>query len=309
MYPGYDQFGVSFSAPKAFNFSAAGVSRASASTFQVENHSIPPRNIFFNPDVPFEDLATLAHDTIEEVAERSPQYDNFLINQQRYRDWVSKSCNAKPLTGVAFHKALLPPPKEPAKSPMPTLANVPPPGLANAPPPGLAAPPRRRNWADMSPNSDFTPTPGPMRAVPVPIPAVLLSEPNITLQAPPKRSAESKKVEEPVDEGPKKSIKKREDRGSFDSQHVTEERYSGRLKFYQMKKRFGFITLQQDPPEDVFLCEDDIILSGLNHKKFKENIVNRIDMLFHFNIKQYVERGRDKKKAVNICIDCVATTA
>jgi len=99
-----------------------------------------------------------------------------------------------------------------------------------------------------------------------------------------------------------KKITKRQDRGKFEVEQEEELRSLGNLKFYNKKKRFGFISMENEG--DVFICEDDIIVSGLNLKDFK-NLVNdgpadRIK--FTFVIKTYEEKGRSKRKAVNIKI-------
>jgi hypothetical protein len=98
----------------------------------------------------------------------------------------------------------------------------------------------------------------------------------------------------------KKSLEKREYRGMFEVESVSNARYTGTLKFYQTKnKRYGFITLDEDGT-DVFLCEDDLILSGINYKKFKEKVASKAPMKFIFNIKHYIENGKTKRKAVDL---------
>ena len=276
----------------------------------VENRAIEanPSDIFFNPVVPPSAYQQLAFATILEEKESSPYEESFQINQRRYQNWATKSCNAKPSNSLAFHEELLKRSvaKPKANSPLP-LQPVP-------PPPGFQVP-TRRHWADFSPDSEFTPTPGRLQDI---VACIQQKEPNFQLKNPPKKTVEKpvkllpppKKtiVEEPIkeepqsatEEAPKKSIKKREDRGTFDNEVVDGKKEVGSLKFYQMKKRFGFITVEKDPPEDVFLCEDDVILSGINHKQFKEKIINKVDLKFEFEIKRYIERGKEKKKAINI---------
>ncbi|OMJ81857.1 hypothetical protein SteCoe_17623 [Stentor coeruleus] len=92
---------------------------------------------------------------------------------------------------------------------------------------------------------------------------------------------------------------KREKRGTFDEECVLNDKFQGEIKFYQLKKRFGFISLDMDK-SDVFLCEDDLVLSGVSIKKFKEAIFKKIAIRFEFYIKNYNENGADKRKAVDI---------
>ena len=92
---------------------------------------------------------------------------------------------------------------------------------------------------------------------------------------------------------------KRENRGTFDKEELSEERTTGEIKFYQLKKRFGFISLDEDK-SDIFLCEDDLVLSGINIKKFKETVFKKVQQRFSFLIKYYSEKGAIKRKVVDI---------
>lgn len=98
---------------------------------------------------------------------------------------------------------------------------------------------------------------------------------------------------------PKVGLVKRENRGKFDEEEVSFDRYQGKLKFYQLKKRFGFISLDEDG-SDVFLCEDDLILSGICFKKFKEEVFKRSVIRLEFNIKKYLEQDKEKRKAIHV---------
>ena len=52
---------------------------------------------------------------------------------------------------------------------------------------------------------------------------------------------------------------------------------------------------------DVFVCEDDMILSGQNLKKFKDDVFQKNPVFFEFNIKKYLNNhGEEKRKAVHI---------
>ena len=98
---------------------------------------------------------------------------------------------------------------------------------------------------------------------------------------------------------PKCGLVKREKRGTFNEEEVSYDRYDGEIKFYQLKKRFGFVSLDEDK-SDVFLCEDDLVLSGVNIKKFKEAVFKRTVIRMNFLIKFYYENGAQKRKAVDV---------
>ena len=97
----------------------------------------------------------------------------------------------------------------------------------------------------------------------------------------------------------KYGLVKREQRGTFVEEALSEKRVTGEIKFYQLKKRFGFITLDQDQ-SDIFLCEDDLVLSGVNIKRFKEAVFKKVTQKFSFFVKNYFENGCEKRKAVEI---------
>lgn len=94
---------------------------------------------------------------------------------------------------------------------------------------------------------------------------------------------------------------KREKRSNFDDEEISCDRFSGSLKFYNLNKRFGFIKVD-DQDFDAFLCEDELILSGQNLKKFKDDVYKKIPVSFEFNIKKYLNNQVEKKKAVLIKI-------
>jgi hypothetical protein len=100
----------------------------------------------------------------------------------------------------------------------------------------------------------------------------------------------------------KSGLVKREKRGQFNEENVSDERFSGEIKFYQLKKRFGFISLDLDKT-DVFLCEDDLVLSGVSIKKFKEAIFKRVTVKLSFFIKVYDENSVKKRKAVDVKVE------
>jgi cold shock CspA family protein len=101
-----------------------------------------------------------------------------------------------------------------------------------------------------------------------------------------------------------KKITKRIDRIKFDKEILDDTFTTGILKFYNKKKRFGFIAPIEDKGGDVFLCEDDIIISGINLKDFKDRVTNQdpATIRFSFHIKVYEEKGRTKRKAVDVTL-------
>lgn len=97
---------------------------------------------------------------------------------------------------------------------------------------------------------------------------------------------------------------KREKRGQFNEELISYDRYSGVLKFYNLHSRFGFIKVTNED-FDAFICEDDLLLSGQNLRRFKDDAYKKKPVEFEFNIKKYLNgQGVEKMKAVNILIRC-----
>ena len=92
---------------------------------------------------------------------------------------------------------------------------------------------------------------------------------------------------------------KRQKRGTFNDEMISFSRYTGQLKFYNLQKRFGFIKVDNED-FDVFICEDDMLLSGQNLRKFKDDVYKKHSVGFAFNIKKYMNNGVEKMKAVMI---------
>jgi hypothetical protein len=144
-------------------------------------------------------------------------------------------------------------------------------------PPPKKQPVGRRLWADISSDSSLTTTPA---SKPISFQLKLETTP-IKLEAPPV----------------KRSISKRKIRSEFPDESETSERFTGQLKFYQLKKRFGFIRLND---EDIFLCEDEIVLSGISAKKFKSSVLKNRSMELTFRMKSYLDHGKLRRKAFDI---------
>ena len=105
---------------------------------------------------------------------------------------------------------------------------------------------------------------------------------NIILQAPPVRPGNVK----------------REQRSKFETERLSEKYYYGKLKFFNLKKRYGFIS--REDGEDAFLVEDQMIISGVNYRKFKDDVFNKLPVNFKFQIKSHTDLGIEKQIAVNI---------
>jgi len=266
----------SYSAPKkftqVFDFRtdqkvSPGISPSAyaVQNFPVEHSSnCKNNNVFFCSEVPINWLQQLREfSIIEEDDESSLRLaKNWQVNKVLLEKWESKSCSRVRTDSETFHKNL-------QKEPFP-LEKTP-------PPPGFPEQSAKFNWADIGSDSDFTPSSNGSQ-----MPTIQVNE--IKLQKP-----------------PRKGIEKREERSNFESEQVSDQMHTGKLKFYHLKKRFGFITLDKDS-SDVFLCEDDLVLSGIHIKKFKESVLKKEEVSFSFYIKEYNENAKQKRKAISIQI-------
>ncbi|CAG9328493.1 unnamed protein product [Blepharisma stoltei] len=320
----------SLSAPKKFStrekpifdFTNVKISPgASPSTFIVENIPIDhsshkqQNNVFFNSAIPIPELKMLGDiDAIDEESEEEHDtLSSWEINRKRFDQWMSKSCSGVPNDPVKFHEELKKLKSHKIVDPMPLQLTPPPPGFEKVAkidkskveeaknPTRITSEPdksylkveeskKKFTWADLSSDSDFTPTPVSIlkKHEKEPVKGIQIEQQPIILKSPPQKG----------------SLVKREKRGKFNEEQVIEKKFTGKLKFYQLKKRFGFITLDVDQA-DIFLCEDDLLLSGINHKKFKESVISKQPMSFRFHIKKYIENGKEKRKAIDIeIIDC-----
>ena len=272
---------------------------------------VPRQNsgLFFNSAIPLKQLRELGN--IGEVREEdeSPAVDT----RQRLKAWLSKSAqNAVAINPVDFHEKLKASVPQVYTEALPLQHTPPPPGFGPAIRPSPQKEPPRPSWADYSLGANFTPTPTSSlqfnwEIVPeneVQAPAAPMSKPDFPVL---RTEVESKEpVLQVVPEGstdvqlrlpPKKQ--KRAERGTFQAEEVKPERVRGVLKFYHLKKRFGFVTLERDGC-DIFICEDDLVLSGVNHKQFKEDVAAGQKPLLEFSVKLYWEKDKEKKKAIDI---------
>lgn len=225
------------------------------------------QNVFFNEKIPLAEFKRIAdlEECIDVVA------DTWSSTKERYDRWISKSCASVSCSAYQFHTKL-------ASTRYESVNEL----QLTPPPPGF----RSLSWA-VRPRSLWDEK----------------SRVETLLQV----KLDNEQVDQAVASVPnelvlspiKKGLCKREVRGKFTEEIVTAERTTGTLKFYQLKKRFGFITLDEDE-SDVFLCEDDIVLSGIHHKHFKDTVLRKNPLRFSFRIKTYEEQGKAKRKAIEI---------
>ena len=248
---------------------------------------------FFNREVSVGELRGMGH--IGEILEE---------DESPSRKITSKSAELKAMSVAAFYESL----KEVGKTrkseaAVPAAPSNPQPQLR--PSPQLQSVPIRRDWADYSSGSNFTPSQTqqfnweilPEKSPEVPATQQLPCPKPVPLPAP---CAEEGKASFQLQHPPKKKVK-RVKRGIFAEETVLSSRVRGTTKFYNLKKRFGFITQESDS-SDVFLCEDDLVLSAVNYKKFKEEVAAGLKPRFEFSVKVYQDKAQEKKKAVDLVL-------
>lgn len=243
----------------------------SPSVSRVENFPIEhsskrnKQNVFFNEHFSIEELRKQGNvDTIVEVDE----------SDSEARRKLPISCGKSPRPIMAQYA-------DSVKSQL----TPPPPGFQSTPIKIEVEPKKRILWADLSSDSSCTPTPKPLKVYNVDMSdlAKAIKPVPVILQEPPK----------------KKSLHKRMERCHYAVEEVVETRQLAALKFYNLKKRFGFITIIEDGSE-IFLCEDDVLLSGQNLKQFKDAVAKKKSISFLCDVKSYENKGETKLKAVNI---------
>lgn len=94
--------------------------------------------------------------------------------------------------------------------------------------------------------------------------------------------------------------KKRLERCTFEDEKVTIRKFRGKIKTYNLKKRFGFVKVDNDEKLELFICEDDLVLSGVNMKNFKDCVYKKKPILLRFNIKKHIKEEKEIQKAVEI---------
>jgi hypothetical protein len=101
-----------------------------------------------------------------------------------------------------------------------------------------------------------------------------------------------------LEELPAKSLSKRLERCQYEGEEVIGARKPACIKFYNLRGRFGFLTL--DDGTDVFFCEDDILVSGYPLKQFKDEVSRKANLALVCDVIRYESRGEEKLKAANI---------
>jgi len=278
--------------------------------------------LFFNSAIPLKQLHALGN--IGEVREEdeSPAAGD---TRQRFKAWMSKSAQNRTLTtATEFHEGLKASANRDHEEALPLEHTPPPPGFGPVLRTSPQMEPPKVNWSDYSLGANFTPTPTsslqfnweilpesegkalppPPKPEPQPKPEVPMLR---TVEPRPEPPALRQPTESPTEVQlsmpPKKQ--KRAERCKFTAEELKPQRTRGVLKFYHLKKRFGFITAESESG-DIFICEDDIVLSGINHKQFKEDVAAGRKPLLEFTVKVYWEKDREKKKAVEILsLGCV----
>lgn len=277
--------------------------------------------LFFNSAIPLKQLRALGN--IGEVKEEddSPAPGD---TRQRLKAWLSKSAqNRAIMTAADFHEGLKASVSKEHEEALPLEHTPPPPGFGPVLRPSPQKEQAKVNWSDYSLGANFTPTPTSSLQFNW---EILPESEGKTLPPPPRPEAPSKpedsvlpvepKPEPPALRLPPDSPKavqlsmppkkqKRAERCKFTAEELQPQRVRGVLKFYHLKKRFGFVTAESESG-DIFICEDDIVLSGINHKQFKEDVAAGRKPLLEFAVKVYWEKDREKKKAVDISsLGCV----
>ena len=102
-------------------------------------------------------------------------------------------------------------------------------------------------------------------------------------------------------QNPPKMNDKRKQRSFVEGEKVTVKKFTGKLKNFNLRKRFGFIKIEEKGvTSEVFVCEDDLILSGINYKQFKENVYKKKPIYMRFNIQKHFSDSKEVQKAVEI---------
>lgn len=79
--------------------------------------------------------------------------------------------------------------------------------------------------------------------------------------------------------------------------NCTQRRFIGNLKFYDEKKGFGFITVENDP-KDTFIHHDDLLKADIDIKQLKTTLKQGVIMI-SFSYLEYMGKYNRSKKAVD----------
>ena len=240
------------------------------------------KNIFFNEIISLSELHELAQ--IEEIPIIPEENDHdFEIkswerSQKTFEKWSSKGSSGVPTDPAKFHLRLKNLKKVKLITPEDIRLTPPPPGFTEISE-SKHSPEKKKRWVDFSSDSDLSGNPISNSIKPIKIP---VSKSEVILKPPPL----------------KPSLAKREKRSTFENEAISEEFFIGKIKFYHLKKRHGFISVEG--AEDVFLVEDELVLSGVLLRKFKDDIYNKKEKILKFRIKKRLDNGKIKRIATNI---------
>ncbi|OMJ75544.1 hypothetical protein SteCoe_25278 [Stentor coeruleus] len=237
------------------------------------------KNIFFNSSIAISELKQLGDiEPIPEEYDQISELQSWDRNQKQVERWLSKSSSARPSDPAKFHLELQKLKKVKIITPEELHFTPPPPGFPDKPE-AKPSPEKRKRWVDFSSDSDLSGTPNESNFHPIKIP---VQTSNVILKPPPL----------------KPGLVKREKRSKFENERISENFYIGKLKFYNLKKRHGFITIPDGG--DVFLVEDELALSGIYLRKFKDDVFKQKVFNLKFRIKTRFDNNKENRIATNI---------
>ena len=79
------------------------------------------------------------------------------------------------------------------------------------------------------------------------------------------------------------------------------ERYTGKLKFFDEAKNYGFIIMDADST-DIFVHCDDLQKAGINKERVKSYKQSEGSILFSFKVMEYFGKYNKSRKAVDLII-------
>ena len=79
------------------------------------------------------------------------------------------------------------------------------------------------------------------------------------------------------------------------------ERYTGKLKFFDEAKNYGFIIMDADS-RDIFVHCDDLQKAGIEKERVKSYKQSEGSILFSFKVMEYVGKYDKSRKAVDLII-------
>lgn len=249
-------------------------------TFEANNGIKKKKNIFFSESISISELHQLADIlVIPEENDHMLEIRSWERSQKSIEKWSSKGSSGVPTDPTKFHLALKSNKRVKIITPENIQLTPPPPGFSDKNDAKHFSPEKKKRWVDFSSDSDLSATPLSKNIRPISIP---VQKSEVILKAPPLKT----------------SLIKREKRSTFENESISDDFFIGKVKFYNLKKRNGFITVVGS--EDVFLPEDELALSGIVLRKFKDDIYNKKEKILRFRIKTRRDNGKINRIATNI---------